>query len=326
MNPVYLIDHSNFRYRFKSVHRYAQTSISGVIYDYSVLQGYINALRHCPFSDIIIVLDGYPKWVKDIYPEYKGTRNHDINDNVLSVSLLEEVQFLTKLSSILNKNIRVVCSPMQEADQVISSIVHIVVNGLTTRYKFISSMQTFSIESDKFLNYLNSNVITHSLDLSLYNSVVIASTDADMQQLQVYKNVFIDSSMTGRKVSTVKTSDSVASLPPASIPIYKAIYGDVSDNIPPIQLKASKKEMYSLISKVSTREEVIAIRSAVSTGKSTSSPIVDSIVSKVLSESKSAEFLLNMRITLLDFFSIPLVIEYPNYSIESTLNKYNLSV
>lgn len=327
MKSLYLIDHSNFRYRFKSVHKYAQISISGVIYDYSVLKGYIQALKHTTFSDICIVLDGYPKWAKDIYPEYKGTRNHDINDNVLSVSFLEEVQFLSKFGSFLNKTIYIVCSPQQEADQVISSIAHIVSNGLTSRYKFISSMQSSSLSSDKFLQCYNSDVTIYPLELSQYDSVVIASTDADMQQLQSLPNVFIDSSMTGKRVSAQATSHSVASLNPAAIPVYKAIFGDVSDNIPPIGLtKTPKNILYSLINKVSTREEVFQIKTAISTSTLPQSPILSPIVSAVLQESKSTQFLRNMRITLLDFFSIPIVLSYPYYNIDTTLSKYNLSL
>lgn len=150
---MYLIDNSNFCYKYKSVHSYAQTVVNGVSVDVSVLAGYIKSLKINPFDDIYIVLDGVPTESLAILPGYKGQRNKESDDRVF-VPKLEVAQFLSKIGACVGKNIKLVCAPGQEADQVISSIVHLATNNLPPRWQFASQLRSKGLNEDRVLAYL----------------------------------------------------------------------------------------------------------------------------------------------------------------------------
>lgn len=316
---MYLVDNSNFCYKFKSVHTYAQTLINGVSVDVSVLVGYLRSLRINPFDKIYIVLDGIPFRSLSILPGYKGQRNKEVNDSV-SVPHLEVAQFLSKIGTLLNKDIRLVCAPGQEADQVISSIVHMATGNLPMRYKFISQLASYPLDSDRCLRYLTlGNPKVTPLEVG-YEPVVIGTTDSDMQQLCKFDSVIIDNSTSGRNIRST-TATAVHGLPPAAIPIYKAICGDISDNVPAIS-KVSPDTVAHFLTRIKTKEDadsflgIIKQRSIDHNNVELSSWIL----------SNFSDFKRNYEVVNLKFFSIPVQVEFPDYDINTTINKYKLRV
>lgn len=312
MNPVYIIDHSNFCYKFRSVHKYAKKEVSGVDIDTSILVGYLRALKLNYIKDIIIVIDGTPKRSKDLLPSYKGQRSKE-GDETLQVPRLEILQFLSAVGSIIGKNIKIVCAPNQEADQVISSLVHIITGNLPQRSKFISMCNTYSISEDKCLRYIK-DYITNELDLSMYDSAVIGTTDSDMFQLMRFEGVCIDSSTSG-KVIAKQTPEAVHNLPPSAIALYKSIYGDISDNVPPINLDYPKDNLLKMLTKVRDNE---TLNSVINTIRTSNSEIAKKI------RKDQASFERNLEITKLDFYSFPIQISFPSYDIRTTIDKYGL--
>lgn len=316
---MYIIDNSNFCYKFKSVHTYAQTSVNGVSVDVSVLAGYIKSLRINPFTDIYIVLDGVPFESINLLPGYKGQRHKEAEDKV-SVPKLEVAQFLSKVGTLLGKNIQLVCAPGQEADQVISSMVHMATGKLPDRYKFTSKLREFPLQDDRCLSYLVKGNPTIS-ELSLpQDTVVVGTTDSDMQQLCKFPGVIIDNSTSGRNIRT-DTAVAVHGLPPAAIPIYKAICGDQSDNVPAID-KVSPEKVARMLRSLKTLEDAQAFVVSVTSGQ-----IVKGLeeISLLIRDHK-AEFRRNYDVVNLRFFSIPKRIEFPGYDINATIEKYRLRV
>ena len=149
MKQVYIIDFSNFAYKFKSVYTYAKQNVNGVTIDTSVLVGFIRCLKANLAEDIIIVLDGVPEQSKKVLPSYKGQRMHDDLSLSIGVPKLEVVKFLTKIGSLIGKNIKVVCSPGQETDEVVSSIVHHITGNLPPRATFIDKLNSRELSSDR---------------------------------------------------------------------------------------------------------------------------------------------------------------------------------
>ena len=58
MKPIYIIDFSNFLYRFGVFS--ITKNICGVSYDMSSIYGFMKSLKFNTFNDILIALDGYP--------------------------------------------------------------------------------------------------------------------------------------------------------------------------------------------------------------------------------------------------------------------------
>ena len=215
---MYVIDNSNFCYKFRSVHRYSKVLVEGVLLDTSVLTGYIKSLRANIFNNIVIVLDGVPLRSKAILPNYKGTRLNSENIN-LGIPKLEVIKFLTAVGPLLGKTINVVIAPGQEADQVISSIAHLAqYDKIPEDYQFLNSISYLPLDADKVLKYLN----VPELDMEPYypikENVIIATTDSDMAQLQRFSNVYIDTSTSGKAVTDTRTAKAVQSLNPYAIP------------------------------------------------------------------------------------------------------------
>lgn len=321
MKPIYLIDNSNFCYKFKDVHKYAHVEVNGVSVSTSVLTGYIRSLKSNIFDNIVIVLDGVPTKSLELLPSYKGQRMHD-DPKGLAIPKLEVIQFLSACGPLLHKNVQVVCSPGQEADQVISSIVHLVTGNLPQRYKFISAMNSRELSSDRMLAYLDNGVSRAEFQTGDYDEVVIGSTDADMAQLQRFPNVFVDLSTSGKKVSMSLSADSVSQVRPELIPLYKSIYGDASDNVPALPLEVRKQDVLSYMDKMfksfsDVQEFVQSIQSGTTSRFS-------QLYSYILPFKR--EFIRNFYITCLEFCSIPSVITFPSYDIAQTIEKYRLRV
>ena len=326
---MYLIDNSNFCYKFRSVYSWAKKEVNGVLVDTSVLVGYIRSLKSNLFDNIVIVLDGVPVQSLDSLQGYKGQRSKEKDGIGLGVPYLEVVKFLSKIGSLIGKQVQVVCAPQQEADQVISSICHLVTNNLPPRASFIEMLNTKELSSDRVLKYLDvPELRKHKLDVSASTSVVIASTDADMLQLQRFDGVCVDTSTSGKQVSHVTTAKAVCDLPPAAVPLYKAIYGDVSDNIPPIGLKHYTKEhVCKVLSKVSGAKTAESFHKFINSGPIEGLDInLQKIATAIAVEKKVQDFNRNWDVTFLKFYSTPFVLNFDDYDINDTIKKYGLRI
>lgn len=324
MQPLYILDFSNYVYRFKNVHTYAKVNVNNVTIDTSVLVGFYRALKANMFSDICIVLDGFPQQQYQLYPAYKGTRNHSDSENI-SVPKIDVIRFLTKVGILLGKNIFVACAPCQEADQVASSIVHIITNNLPNKHSFIDKLNQKSLEEDNFLRYLKIAELSN-IDFSKYDSVILGSTDADWLQLLRYSNVYIDKSTTGKEVVEYKTADSVNQCEPIAIPVYKTLFGDESDNIPPISLKLNKAKLLPLINGwCKSINEIQSFRNCVF--KTDNPQWLNSIAQHLLNDPKlHSEFNRNWDLTYLAYYSNPKKLEFNDCDVYSIASKYKIRI
>lgn len=319
MKPIYLIDNSNFCYKFKSVHKYAHVNVSGVSVDTSVLVGYIKSLKQNVFNDIAIVLDGIPMNSLSLLPSYKGTRNKQIMDSV-GIPKLEVIKFLTKVGTLINKNVQVVCSPGQEADQVIASICSLVTQR-NSKFKLdLLNSNRKSLKEDGCLRYLDtSKTVVSDMDYSHYDCVVVGTTDSDMYQL-VSDKVKIDSSTSGKSVTmSLDTPEAVHHLPPHAIPLYKTIFGDVSDNVPALSVDINKSKVLDYLSKASA-SDVMSLVNNVLTCTDTANAFVKKLISV------RDEFVRNWFVVKLFLESTPFRIEFNDYDVNKTIKKYNLKV
>ena len=145
-----------------------------------------------------------------------------------------------------------------------------------------------------------------------------------MAQLQRFENVLIDASTSGKKVQNSVSADSVSQVRPDIIPLYKSIYGDASDNVPPLQIEAKRNDVLKYIDReFETFEQVESF--------------VNSLAFSHLSNERwsylynlvrpfKKEFLRNYDITCLKFWSIPSVVKFDNYDINSTIERYKLRI
>lgn len=322
MQPLYILDFSNYVYRFKSVHTYAKVNVNNVEVDTSVLVGFVRSLKANVFSDICIVLDGFPEEHYKLLPTYKGTRNHSDSEN-LQVPKIETIKFLTKIGEKLGKNIFVAVAPCQEADQVASSITHIITGNLPKRSSFIDKLHQKPLSVDRFLLYLQYAQVD-AVDFSKYDSVILGSTDADWLQLLRYQNVFVDKSTTGKEVTGYKSAESVSNCTPIAIPLYKTLFGDEGDNIPPISLKLNKSALLPLINKwCVSMEQLMQFKECV---LRSDNPQWLQIISKELLDNPKAlsEFNRNWELTYLSYYSNPLKLDFPDYNIQDTAVKYRI--
>lgn len=325
MNPVYIIDFSNFAYKFKSVYKFAKIELNGVTIDTSVFVGFIRCLKSNISKDIVIVLDGVPSRSLELLPGYKGQRSHDETSNFIAPPKIETIQFLTKIGTLLHKNISVLCSPMQETDEVIASLVYEITKNLPSRAEFLSKLNSRSIDDDKFLKGYN-----HGLTLERfhhnYDSAVIGSTDGDFIQLQRFNGVSIDTSSSGRKVSSQRTSKSTAEVSPIASIVYKAIFGDASDNIPQLPIAFTKQDILPLLNiYINTEVDLLNFKGACIYNTDKAPKGLRTLANHIYKTCKK-QFDINWTVAFLEFRSFPLKLSYPDYNIEETLKKYDLKV
>ena len=321
MKPLYLVDFSNFAYKFKAVHTYAKYDIKGVPVDLSVLVGFIRSLKQNMFNDIVIVLDGKPVNSLNLIPAYKGQRNKNSSDTV-GVSKLETIKFLTKIGQRINKNVWVCCAPCQEADQAISSIVHLVTNNEPPRAGMINTINSKSIDEDPWLCKLNNGLQVEDFKWKDYNTVVVGTTDSDMKALSIFDNVFIDTSTSGKAIKSEDTAKAVMGVNAYAIPIYKSIYGDVSDNVPGYNLP---KELISILDDtITSREEQNSFIQHVE--RQTLSNSQWKVFHKILEIDGGVKFKTNLEVVQLRYYSNPIILSYSDYDINTTINKYMLKL
>ena len=82
MAKLFLIDFSNFLYKYKNSLRLSSRLENGVQVNTSALYGIMKTLSHNDFDDVVICLDTYPALFKDYYPDYKGQRGYEFDEEV----------------------------------------------------------------------------------------------------------------------------------------------------------------------------------------------------------------------------------------------------
>lgn len=327
MKALYIVDFSNWVYKFKYTFNLGVKLEGGAYVDTSVLHGFNIAIKSQRFDDIIVALDGCPIRSLDILPQYKQQREHSKSDKMY-VPKKEVLQFLTKLGEIHGKRVRVVASYGQEADQVIASVASIALGKVPKTQCWMADVvaREHSVKEDPYL----SNYVESEFPLGLdtdYNSVVIGSTDSDMAQLKAMGDVFMDSSWSGSKIDySDNTPKAVHNMPPATIAVYKAFLGDTSDNVPAVVPTRRGKVIRELIVKYFQDEEsFLNFCSAIRLGLKV--PVDLICLKKWVMETGGVEALRrNYAVTKLRFESTPLELSYSNYDIKSTIEKYKLRI
>lgn len=327
MTPLFLIDYSNYCYRFSSSYKFS-VEIKNVKVSTSILFGYVRALKANIFKDIIICLDGDPQINMRYLPQYKGQRLKEPNESH-SVPRLELVKFLTKIGDKIGKNIKVAASPFQEADQVMASIVKQATNQVDSFTVEMSNYSREHMSADWRLSSLTKGAIEKELTLDGYDMVILGTTDSDMYQLLENDNVRIDMSTCGQKLDDGSfTPKAIHHLPPAAIPAYKAICGDISDNVPSLQLPYDLKVMVKLIANhLNTKEALHKFITACE--KANYSDIDKSLIplaKHIVNTGQVSQLRINNRVTELTFLSTPRFLDYPDYDIMETIKKYKIKI
>ena len=125
--------------------------IGGVVYDVSTVYGFIRSLKSNPFTNINICLDGYPELSLTYLPSYKGQRLKEPNEGLVFPKR-ELIKFLTKYGELIGKNIKVVASAGQEADQVIASQAFQICKKMNPMHLKMQNMMRKSLKTDVILN------------------------------------------------------------------------------------------------------------------------------------------------------------------------------
>lgn len=327
MNALYLVDYSNWVYRYVSTYRTTRR-IGGVVYDVSTVYGFIRSLKSNPFTNINICLDGYPELSLTYLPSYKGQRLKEPNEGLVFPKR-ELIKFLTKYGELIGKNIKVVASAGQEADQVIASQAFQICKKMNPMHLKMQNMMRKSLKTDVILNrFITEDYKEREVDLKGYDTVVLGTTDSDMYQLLSIDNVILDNSTSGKSFNMGEyTPKAVDGVLPQAISAYKALIGDTSDNVPSIDLKMKKEELKKLINKNfleygSMRQFITDAMAGV---KQKTKELQD-LAEYLIKTNQLTQLSVNNKVTELCFVSTPYEIYYDNYSIEDTIKKYNLKI
>lgn len=327
MNALYLVDYSNWVYRYVSTYRTTRR-IGGVVYDVSTVYGFIRSLKSNPFTNINICLDGYPELSLTYLPSYKGQRLKEPNEGLVFPKR-ELIKFLTKYGELIGKNIKVVASAGQEADQVIASQAFQICKKMNPMHLKMQNMMRKALKTDVILNrFITEDYKEREVDLKGYDTVVLGTTDSDMYQLLSIDNVILDNSTSGKSFNMGEyTPKAVDGVLPQAISAYKALIGDTSDNVPSIDLKMKKEELKKLINKNfleygSMRQFITDAMAGV---KQKTKELQD-LAEYLIKTNQLTQLSINNKVTELCFVSTPYEIYYDNYSIEDTIKKYNLKI
>lgn len=327
MNALYLVDYSNWVYRYVSTYRTTRR-IGGVVYDVSTVYGFIRSLKSNPFTNINICLDGYPELSLTYLPSYKGQRLKEPNEGLVFPKR-ELIKFLTEYGELIGKNIKVVASAGQEADQVIASQAFQICKKMNPMHLKMQNMMRKSLKTDVILNrFITEDYKEREVVLKGYDTVVLGTTDSDMYQLLSIDNVILDNSTSGKSFNMGEyTPKAVDGVLPQAISAYKALIGDTSDNVPSIDLKMKKEELKKLINKNfleygSMRQFITDAMAGV---KQKTKELQD-LAEYLIKTNQLTQLSINNKVTELCFVSTPYEIYYDNYSIEDTIKKYNLKI
>lgn len=327
MNALYLVDYSNWVYRYVSTYRTTRR-IGGVVYDVSTVYGFIRSLKSNPFTNINICLDGYPELSLTYLPSYKGQRLKEPNEGLVFPKR-ELIKFLTKYGELIGKNIKVVASAGQEADQVIASQAFQICKKMNPMHLKMQNMMRKSLKTDVILNrFITEDYKEREVVLKGYDTVVLGTTDSDMYQLLSIDNVILDNSTSGKSFNMGEyTPKAVDGVLPQAISAYKALIGDTSDNVPSIDLKMKKEELKKLINKNFLEYGSMRqfINDAMAGVKQKTKELQD-LAEYLIKTNQLTQLSINNKVTELCFVSTPYEIYYDNYSIEDTIKKYNLKI
>lgn len=327
MRTLYVIDYSNVVYKLKNVFNLS-VNISGVEVYTSVLFGFLRLLKSNSIAtDIVICLDGKPEASLELLPEYKGTRNHE-ESNKLYVSKKEVIQYLTQIGKLLNKSVTVLAAPGEEADQVISSVVHLALGKAPQSYKMQKLLNKRSIKTDGYLGKVLDECSERFWEPDgLYDNVIISSTDSDMFQLKELGPVFMDRATNGKNINfSEETPKAVEFVPPSCIAPYKAFIADKSDNVPAVITSRMKSKVKDVVVKHLYSDDlfkqfVLDCRLGL--------PVIEELqfLKDYLIENNLINDLQrNYEVVKLRYFSCPKIIEFPDYDIKETLEKYRIRV
>lgn len=327
MNALYLVDYSNWVYRYVSTYKTTRR-IGGVVYDVSTVHGFMRSLKSNPFTNINICLDGYPELSLTYLPSYKGQRLKEPNEGLVFPKR-ELIKFLTKYGELIGKNIKVVASAGQEADQVIASQAFQICKKMNPLHLKMQNMMRKSLKEDVILKrFISDDYKERDVVLEGYDTVVLGTTDSDMYQLLSIDNVILDNSTSGKSFNMGEyTPKAVDGVLPQAISAYKALIGDTSDNVPSLNLKMKKDELKKLINKNfleygSMRQFIIDAMSGVKQKTKELQELADYLIKT----DQLTQLSINNKVTELCFVSTPYEIYYEDYSIEDTIKKYNLKV
>lgn len=297
MNILYLLDWSNWKYKFKNALG-LQSTISGVSYDVSSIIGFKKALKALPYDHIGICLDAYPQKNIDLAGDYKSTRNKTLEEN-LSVKNQELLEYVVSFGESLGKHIYVFGCPGLEADQVASSITHIIADRLPARAVIMDTLQSKDPSNDPWLKRIDSPYEVVPVDFfKQFQMVILATTDSDWTQLCRYPNVAIDTSTSGIGLTT-DTPKAVQYLPPWAVVPYKVLVGDTSDHIVGLKYKAQKKQIIECLRdfKESDWDDFLNYKSRI--------PILNATLQEVVKNQRN-EFQCNLYLAWLKYFGQPI--------------------
>lgn len=188
---------------------------------YGILQSIYKCLTLDPtINKVYLLKDGYPKWRKDIYPEYKANRDSNpespnyksyIEPNIFGWSKKDSIKFtndsLLKLAE--NLGIRIIFDELSEADDLSYLIGKELINSNTQ------------------LTYLTS--------------------DKDwLQLIKIFPNVKIFDGIKGEFYDETNFKE-VFGYDPLWFHFQKAMLGDKSDNIQPVLKGCGEKAILKLI-------------------------------------------------------------------------------
>lgn len=250
MRTAYIIDFSNWCYRFRSV-RVAQDPkyIPGIgPIDLSEYYGFMNAIHTIHGDAIYVVVDGTPKRQRELLPSYKANRDHE-KPAVPTISHRYLLALIAREARTLGRELHIVGAPFREADEVIAYLVDDclgLVDPSTRRNLAYAELHTPN-DDPRIAEYLAGETMYQGGCFGYYykpfDEVIIGSADSDLYQLKTHKTpvvlepvtgrVFFDRSTSGKDIDrTDNTPAAVHHLPPHCIVVYKALFGDTSDGIP----------------------------------------------------------------------------------------------
>lgn len=306
MGILYLIDFSNWACKYKAILTNCSTNVNGVSINTSVLKGICNSIKNIPYQDIAIVLDGTPAKSLSINSSYKGTRYHE-SDGIVYVNKVEVLDVMTQLGKVYDKNVSVICAPNHETDQVIASIALSIAGELPKNSGFISKLNEHNLYDDPRLKYINGTL--ESFDISDFDSVVIGSSDADFIQLLRFKNVYIDSSISGKAIYHEATSKSTSETTPTASILYKALLGDSSDNIPKLDFKniITGTALVRLLNESVKSYDIVSkfYQRVINNQSSTGNDQLDKVATFINATNQVKKFTDNFYITNLTFSTFP---------------------
>lgn len=303
------------------VYRYASAmnlsvKINGVPVSTGVLYGvikYVKSIQH----PTVFCMEGYPALFKSYYPQYKGNRSKE-KDEEVQVPVFDIIACAQAIAEARGLYCKFVYSPNQEADQVIASLTKATFNRRLTLFGPAKP------ESDFYWKRYKKLVPVKFEFPPDIDSVLIKTTDSDMYQL-IQPGVKIAKELSDNEGGT-ETPKAVKGIAYETIPVYKAMVGDVSDNIPNLVKDFPQKRLFKILDDVITdRVELDHFITATQVKEKYQG--AEDLQRYLLSEGKLAQLKLNRKITTLDFYSMPWELRVPEeVDALSVIEKYKIKI